>query len=106
MLRLCAVIAAARDSLPKAPLCHAALYGDMAQVRALLGRGANPKVRDEQGDTPLMRVASVRGHVAVRDHVKQPDYEGVVKLLLDKGAAINARNAMGARRCRWRRLAS
>jgi hypothetical protein len=47
------------DWLDGPPLSLAAQYGDVSEVRALLGRGANPNVRDKDGQTPLMRAASV-----------------------------------------------
>lgn len=49
---LCAIVrlkiaAGAQDSLPTEPLCRAAPAGDLARVRTLLNRGANPNLRDE-----------------------------------------------------------
>jgi len=81
----------------KEPLCHAAQAGDLTQVRSLLASGANPNVRDDEGQTPLLRAAYILGRQAALDDAKPvaSDYEGVVKLLLDKGADINARDKTG-----------
>ncbi|HYL74014.1 MAG TPA: ankyrin repeat domain-containing protein [Bryobacteraceae bacterium] len=89
--------AAAQIDGSKEPLCRAAQLGDLVQVRTLLAGGANPNVRDEQGQTPLMRAAAVLGRAAVLEDAKgiQQDYQGVAKLLLDKGADVNARDPAG-----------
>ena len=57
-------------------LHSAAFEGDAERVRELLKKGADPNVRDEDGDTPLHDAASV-GHV------------NVVRLLLEHGADPN-----------------
>lgn len=88
--------AAAAQEESSDPLCRAAQYGDLAQVKILLNRGANPSVRDKQGDTPLMK-ASMSHMRYLPDSARkmERDYEGVVKLLLDKGADVNARDGTG-----------
>jgi uncharacterized protein len=67
-----------------AAIWRAAWYGDMDEVERLLGH--DPGLLDSKdekfGETPLM-VASQEGHV------------GMVRWLLDKGAAINERNSRG-----------
>ncbi len=84
--------AAAQIDDPREPLCRAAWVGDLKQVRTLLAHGANPNVRDEQNLTPLMRAASAHAWSTLDiDKNALPDYEGVAKLLLNKGADVNAR---------------
>ena len=88
--------AAAAQEESSDPLCRAAQYGDLDQVKILLNRGANPSVRDKQGETPLMKAS--RSHMRyLPDSARkmERDYEGVVKLLLDKGADVNARDGTG-----------
>ena len=89
-------VAAAQEDGPREPLCRAAQNGDAAQVRALLARGANPNLRDEQGETPLMLASSVHS-VTIPDDRKNilRDAEGCAKFLLDKGADVNARDPAG-----------
>ena len=95
-LLLCCGIAAGQFKEPADPLCRAASRGDVAQVRDLLWRGANPNAPDEQGKTPLMWSAWIFAHLAERENqVKDPDFHGVAKLLLDKGADANARDRAG-----------
>lgn len=87
---------AAQDQGPTEPLCRAALNGDIAQVRSLLGKGADPNVRDEDGETPLIRAASLRGRVGSReDNAPHSDPLSVIRLLLDKGAEVDARDRQG-----------
>ncbi|HEY3742261.1 MAG TPA: ankyrin repeat domain-containing protein, partial [Bryobacteraceae bacterium] len=89
-------IAAAQPVEPDQPLCRAALDGDVAMVRMLLARGSDPKVRDQEGLTPLMRVASAHERSSLDINRKiLPDYVGVAKALLDKGAEVNARDPKG-----------
>ena len=64
------------DSLD-AELIAAAERGDTAGVQQLLQKGANIEATDKWGSTPLLRAA-------------QNDKPEVVKLLLEKGAKINA----------------
>jgi ankyrin repeat protein len=96
LVLLIALVASAQSDDPKEPLCRAAFNGDFAQVRSLLSLGANPNVRDEQDMTPLMRVASAheRSALDVFKNVKH-DYEGVAKLLIDKGAGVDVRDTKG-----------
>lgn len=87
-------------------------------VRFVLEAGADPQVRDDHGDTALHSVRNVdsaralldagaevddrndRGgtplHDAVRVAVWSPAAEAVTELLLERGAAIEARDADGA----------
>jgi len=62
------------------PLMYAVLYGDVASVRLLLERGADPSARNDAGATALIW--------AVGDLEK-------TRLLLDRGADVNARSDDG-----------
>jgi ankyrin repeat protein len=94
---IAACFAMAQSDAPKEPLCRAARIGDIEQARALLAQGADPNMRDENGDTLLMQVAVAHIHVnlPVPKEIKR-DYEGLARLLLDKGADVNATNPTGA----------
>ncbi|KAJ5975356.1 hypothetical protein N7481_009063 [Penicillium waksmanii] len=61
------------------PLCIAACMGRFDPVLLLLKNGANPNVRNPNGDTPL--------HLAVLNKKA-----GLVSLLIEKGAYIDAKN--------------
>jgi len=63
-------------------LIEAAVKGDTAAVKELLGRGTNPNTKDPEGRTPLTE-AAYYGHTAT------------VKLLLDQGADVFAKKAHG-----------
>ncbi len=63
-------------------LCEAAFVCDFVRVRELLGHGANPNARDEDGRTPIFS-AVLGGSV------------GLLGLLLETGADVNARDHEG-----------
>jgi ankyrin repeat protein len=65
-----------------AQLAQAAFVCDFVKVRELLGRGANPDVRDEDLRTPL--------HQAVLG-----SSVGLVGLLIESGADLNAKDSHG-----------
>jgi ankyrin repeat protein len=70
-----------KELLDKA-LVDAAFVCDFVRVRELIGRGADPNVRDADGRTPLFS-AVLGGSV------------GLVGLLLESGADVNARDEAG-----------
>ncbi len=81
---------------PRDPVCRAALDGDFKEVGVLLEKGGNPNVRDEQNETPLMLAAAAHMRsIAQTDRKFERDYEAVAKLLLDKGAEVDARDSTG-----------
>ena len=67
-------------------LCQAAFVCDFVQVRELLAKGANPNVRDEDMRTPL--------HQAVLGNSV-----GLVGLLIEAGADLDAKDTQDLRRC-------
>ena len=91
------------------PLHYASLYAGPATVRRLLAAGADPRAVNEAGATPLMwAVANMEtlrilleagadpnartadGHTALSIAAGRPGSAAIVKLLLDKGAKIQA----------------
>ena len=83
----------AADEDGKTILMHASYFGDAGTVSLLIRRGANVKAVDRYRRTAL--------HYACEKTVLQRNVPGerskqpVVKLLLDKGAEINARDNRG-----------
>ena len=61
------------------PLHTACYFGDMTAVGILLERGADPNVKNDDGDTPLCVMAR-RG--------PRPDDADIAGLLLSKGARV------------------
>ncbi len=58
-------------------LFKAAIYGDAEAVKSLLAKGADVNAKDKGGGTALM--------MAINNN-----HAGVVRLLIDKGADVNA----------------
>jgi ankyrin repeat protein len=71
-------------------LAFAAKHGNLAQVRELLARGADPNRRGSHGLTPLMAAA-----------VGEFQDTTVIDALLNKGADVNARDEMGRTALDW-----
>lgn len=69
-----------QDGTGRTPLMEAALRGRVELVKQLLEKNADPNLVDQQGYTALMCV-----------NAKNPeDVEAIVKLLIEKGADVNA----------------
>ncbi len=71
-----------RDTYQRTPLHSAARYGALSAARFLLGRGADPNAKDENGDTPLHLASTFR----------HPD---IIDLLIQHKADANTPNARG-----------
>jgi len=72
-----------QSAAPQSDDVYAAVRAnDLARLRTLIASPADANARDEQGDAPLLYAAAVGSIEAM-------------KLLLDKGADVNAQNAFG-----------
>jgi ankyrin repeat protein len=90
---VCAVVTACgalspTHSQPRSELADAVTRGDLAAVRGVLDRGADPDVRGDHGDTALM-LAALYGDAEL------------VRLLLDHKADPRLANAAGATALHW-----
>ena len=82
---------------PGTPLARAAFEGNVAQIRALVGAGANPNEYDASNQSPLHWAA--RGGHPIGPHQCQgesPDRVEAVALLVELGADVNAIDRRGA----------
>ncbi|KAH9955136.1 ankyrin repeat-containing domain protein [Russula dissimulans] len=68
------------------PLHHAAFFGELVVVQALLKHGADVNARDKEGQVPLHPATSPPSHV---------NYLDIIQLLLQYGADANARDDAG-----------
>ena len=87
--------ARARNRAGESALLYAAYHGNRMMVSDLLKAGAPVNVADERGFTPLM--------MAVNSRTKRPE---VVRLLLSKGAAVNATDKAGRSVADWAQTGS
>lgn len=71
-------------------LAEAALHGDLETMRLLIERGADPNRKGPRGLTPLMMAAAA-----------SPANPAGARLLLQKGAAIEAQDASGRTALDW-----
>lgn len=71
-------------------LAMAATHGNLAQVRELLARGADPNRKGSRGLTPLMAAA-----------VMEFQDPAVIEALLSKGADVDARDELGRTALDW-----
>ena len=69
------------------PLQRAALAGDVAAMRLLMAKGADPNLKSHAGVTPLMAAAGMDGLGSQSDVHRSPDDAVLeaVKLCVEKG---------------------
>ena len=71
---------------------RAALCGDIEVMRMLLAKGADPKIKTTDGTTALMAAAGVGYTEGFIQYRSKEDSIAAVKLLLELGADVNAKN--------------
>jgi uncharacterized protein len=77
------------------PLQRAALAGDVAGMRLLMAKGADPNLKSHAGVTPLMAAAGM-GWVLNQTYTESDDAVlDAVKLCVEKGADVNAATSAG-----------
>ena len=76
------------------PFLLAAMDANVAVMDALVAAGADTRLATEEGTTPLM-VASGLGRVPAETRVTESDTLDAVQFVLDRGADVNATNAVG-----------
>jgi len=77
------------------PLLRAALCGDLTVVRLLLAHGADPQIPTLDHTTPLMVAAGVGWAEGLMHEYSEDQTVELLKLLLDRGADVNAANDHG-----------
>src|SRR5438067_6590822 len=77
------------------PLLRAALYGDLTVVRLLLAHQADPQIPTFDHTTPLMVAAGVGWAEGMMREYSEQQTLDLVKLLIDRGADVNAANDHG-----------
>jgi ankyrin repeat protein len=81
------------------PLFRATRATDLAAIRALLGKGADPNVTTADGSTPLMVAAGLGarrgGDEEIADKAGRADPVEAMKLFVAAGATVNAVNETG-----------
>ena len=92
----------ARDNDSRTALMHAArTFGSIGAIKPLLDAGADVNARDNDGKTALMQLA--RRHIPASNPILEPEEvqeqiaqtNAAIKLLLDAGADVNARDNDG-----------
>ena len=77
------------------PFMRAALCGDIEVMRMLLAKGADPKINTKDGTTALMAASGVGYTEGFIQYRSREDSIAAVKLLLELGADVNAKNDSG-----------
>lgn len=77
------------------PFVRAALSGDIEVMRLLLAAGADPNIATTQGTTSLMAASGINWIPGQTYSHPEADYVAAVKLCLDRGADVNAKNSLG-----------
>jgi len=77
------------------PLHLAVMDGDLKVVAILLDQGANPNTTNQHDETSLMLIANKK-NIAENE---EPNYIEIIKMLLDKGADVNAKNGDWGNTC-------
>ena len=93
----------ARDEVQATPLHYAAEHANVSIARMLIESGADMDARNRWGSTPLHSVAPVQSRsvvpgasFAAHDHrYPEEDYIQVARMLVERGADVNARNDDG-----------
>jgi ankyrin repeat protein len=77
------------------PFVRAALSGDIDVMRVLLAGGADPNIKTAQGSTSLMAASGINWIPGQTYSHPEADYVEAVKLCLEHGAEVNAKNSLG-----------
>lgn len=83
------------DFTGQTPFIRAAQAGDVALMKLLLSRGADPKIATFNGTTALMAAAGVNWVIGETFSESPARWIEAVQLCLDLGLDVNATNAMG-----------
>jgi ankyrin repeat protein len=83
------------DLTGQTPFLRAALAGDMAVMRLLLEKGADPNIATFGGTTALMAASGVNWSVGQTYTESKESLLEAVKVCVEKGADVNAGNSMG-----------
>jgi uncharacterized protein len=83
------------DFTGQTPFIRAAQSGDVAAMRLLLSKGADPKITTFNGTNALMTAAGVNWVISQTYSESPASYLDAVKLCLELGFDVNAVNQMG-----------
>lgn len=82
------------DELRQGPLAWAAYTGNLPLVQSILDRGLDPNIKNRKGQTALYFAVQRKEHNYPRNDL-ETEKEGIVRLLLQKGAVITTGDAYG-----------
>jgi len=83
------------DFTGQTPFLRAALSGDVTTMRLLLEHGADPNIPTNSNTTALMAAAGVNWVVGQTYTESKESLMEAVKLCIEKGGDVNAKNIMG-----------